>query len=272
MNLELPVTYYCAVPSRSPRGRVTETWTLDLARTALIELHCWNFGFPGEPPAPEEFWVFMGSPQNHDRMLPIVGEVIAPLLDAGRRAGMPIVHVQPESVAARYPECGMRNAESGMGEGVSSPIPHSAFRIPHSPVSDDAARRASKVHGEGYMAWDGWSRLDVAPPVRPKAGDVMVVTTEGFDAWLREREITTLLYTGFATNLCILESPAAMKPMRSLSYRCVIVREATMAVEFPDTLETLAHTRAALQYIEAWVGYSTGVADLMRGYSRIGRR
>jgi len=100
----------------------------------------------------------------------------------------------------------------------------------------------------------------------------MIVTTEEFDTWLREREITTLLYTGFATNLCILDSPAAMKAMRGLGYRCVIVREATMAVEFPDSLETLAHTRAALQYIEAWVGYSTGADDLMRAYSTIGRR
>jgi nicotinamidase-related amidase len=112
------------------------------------------------------------------------------------------------------------------------------------------------------MAWEGWQRLDVAPAVRPHPGDVMIATTEQFDQWLREREITTLLYTGFATNLCILESPAAMKPMRERGYRCVILREATMAVEFPDTLEVLGHTRAALQYIEAWVGYSAGVEDL----------
>jgi nicotinamidase-related amidase len=99
---------------------------------------------------------------------------------------------------------------------------------------------------------------------RPQAGDTMIVTTEQFDAWLRERGITTLLYTGFATNLCILDSPAAMKPMRALGYRCVIFREATMAVEFPDTLETLTHARAALRYIEAWVGYSASGEALRR--------
>jgi len=119
------------------------------------------------------------------------------------------------------------------------------------------------------MGWEGWEQLDVAAAVRPRAGDVMVTTTEEFDAWLREREITTLLYTGFATNLCILESPAAMKPMRERGYRCVILREATMAVEFPDTLETLAHTRAALQYIEAWVGYSAGVEDLRHAFAAV---
>ena len=67
----------------------------------------------------------------------------------------------------------------------------------------------------------------------------MIATTEQFDSWLRDRGITDLLFTGFATNLCILDSPAAMKAMRALGYRCVIIREGTLGVEFPDTLETL---------------------------------
>jgi nicotinamidase-related amidase len=253
MTLALPVRHYCAVPSRHPRGLVTTTWQLDPARTALIELHCWNVGVPEGLPVPEEFWVFMGSPQNHDRAAGIVTGVIAPLLDLSRRAGLPIVHVQPESVVKRY-------------VGLPPATPETR---PPRPVTDDAVRRANAVHGEGYMAWEGWERLDVAAAVRPRPGDGMVATTEQFDAWLREREITTLLYTGFATNLCILESPAAMKPMRERGYRCVILREATMAVEFPDTLETLAHTRAALRYIEAWVGYSASVDDLRDALSAV---
>jgi nicotinamidase-related amidase len=252
-TIQLPVRYYCAVPSGRPRGWVTESWTLDLAQTALIELHCWNVGFPGSPPVPEDYWVFMGSPQNHDRMVGVVTQVIAPLLEAGRAAGLPVVHVQPESVALRYPEI----------EPARPPTPPHLGPPGSPPVSDDASRRASLVHGVGYMEWDGWQCLDVAPPVHPRAGDTMIATTEQFDAWLRERGITTLLYTGFATNLCILDSPAAMKAMRGLGYRCVLLREATMAVEFPDTLETLLHTRAALQYIEAWVGYSAGAGNLL---------
>jgi nicotinamidase-related amidase len=280
MKIELPVRHYRGVPASRPEGLATTTWTLDPARTALIELHCWNFGFPGAPPVPEEYWVFMGSTQNHDRMLGVVTQVIAPLLEAGRRAGIPIVHVQPESVARRYPELvpsagqaaslrpkaegGRRTAESDESGSSALRPARQAGSLPHSPVSDDASRRSQRVHGEGYTQWEGWSSLDVAEPVRPRLGDTMIVTTQQFDDWLRERGITTLIYTGFATNLCILESPAAMKPMRGLGYRCIIVREATMAVEFPDTLETLTHTRAAVQYIEAWVGYSTGAGDLMR--------
>jgi nicotinamidase-related amidase len=254
MKIDLPVRYYCAVPSPRPKGLQEVIWTLEVARTALIELHCWNVGFPGSPPVPEDYWVFMGSPQNHERMVGVVTHVIAPLLNAGRSAGMPIVHVQPDSVVRRYPE--LEPPRPARPPGPAAPAPP--------PVSSDAARRSAGVHGEGYMEWEGWQRLDVAPPVRPRPGDVLIATTEQFDAWLREREITTLLYTGFCTNLCILDSPAAMKAMAAQGYRCVILREATMAVEFPDTLETLLHTRAALQYIEAWVGYSASAADLRR--------
>lgn len=291
MTLDLPVRHYRAVPSHAPRGPVTTTWRLDPARTALIELHCWNVGVPEGLPVPEDYWVFMGSAQNHERAAGVVTQVIAPLLDLGRRAGLPIVHVQPESVAGRYggltpppspsgPSLAGGNLHppnrSGRGSatpeterGSIAPLSASGRDRARGPISDDAVRRASAVHGEGYMSWEGWERLDVAAAVRPREGDAMVATTDEFDTWLREREITTLLYMGFATNLCILESPAAMKPMRDLGYRCVIVREATMAVEFPDTLESLTHTRAALQYIEAWVGYSAGVADLRRALDAV---
>lgn len=257
MNIDLPVRHYRGVPASNPDGLITTPWTLDVARTALIELHCWNFGFPGAPPVPEDYWVFMGSTQTHEQMVGVVRHVIAPLLDAGRRAGMPVVHVQPEKVARRYPELWTPPA-------ASAPPPPAPATPRRRPVTDDSARRAQSVHGEGYMEWDGWQGLDVAEPVRPQPGDAMIVTTDEFDTWLREREITTLLFTGFCTNLCILDSPAAMKDMRGRGYRCVILREGTLGCEFPDTLETRTHTRAALQYIEAWVGYSASADDLLR--------
>jgi nicotinamidase-related amidase len=256
MTLNLPVTFYRGAPAADPVGRVTETWSLDLARTALIELHCWNIGWPDGVPVPLDHWVFMGSLQNHEPMVAVVQDVIAPLLEAGRQAGMAVVHVQSESIAARYPAMGPTPA----GEHPPTPAGHPGG-LP--PATDDALRRTERVHGEGYRQWAGWEDLDVASPVRPRPGDTVIATTEGFDRWLRERGITTLLYTGFATNLCILDSPAAMKAMRDRGYRCVILREATLAVEFPDTLEARVHTRASLQYIEAWVGYSASAFELL---------
>jgi nicotinamidase-related amidase len=254
----LPVRQYIAVPSGEPRGLVTETWELPVARTAFIELHCWNVGVPGGLPVPDEYWVFMGSKQNHVRMARVVEGVIVPAMAAARRGGVPPVHVQPESVAARNPQLRPppRQARDD-GDGVL---------IAHRPAavlaSDHAGRRANRVHGEGYMAWEGWERLDVAPQLRPQSPDVMIAATEEFHSWLQERHITTLVYTGFCANLCILDSPAAMKPMAALGYRCVLLREGTLGIEFADQPPDM-HTEAALRYVEAWVGYTASAADWM---------
>ena len=259
MQMTLPVRFYRAVPTSNPTGLVEEGWTLDIARTAFIELHCWNIGCDGGIPAPEQFWVFVGNPENHEHMWRVVTEEIAPGIQAARRIGMPVVHVQGESIAAHYTD-------------LQPPMPPAAPIAPGpSPISDHHIRRANRVHGEGYMEWEGWQRIDVAEPVKPEDGDVVVVTTEQFDAWLRTRGIDTLLYTGFCTNLCILDSPCAVKAMAYLGYRCVILREATSALEFPETMESRSHTRNAIRYIESWYGYSASNRDFIRACESLGR-
>jgi nicotinamidase-related amidase len=252
MHIQLPVRFYRAVPTSNPDGLVEEQWSLDVGKTAFIELHCWNIGCVGGIPVPEDYWVFEGCPQNHEYMWRAVVEEIAPCMQAARSVGMPVVHVQGENIGARYAH-------------LQPPIPPSEPARPgRAPISDHSTRRAQRVHGEGYMNWPEWANLDVAEPVKPVEGDVLVVTTDQFDDWLRSRGIDTLIYTGFSANLCILDSPAAIKAMGSLGYRCVILREATTAVEFPDTLESRSHTLNAIRYIEAWWGYSASAADFRR--------
>ncbi len=256
MTISLPVRFWCAVPSGRPAGLVEERWDLDPARTAFVSLHCWNIGTPGGPPVPADFWVFMGDPHNHEVMWQIVQGQIAPAMAAARRVGMPVVHVQSEAIANRYPQ-------------RQPPVPPAGPGMPGpGPISDHQARRASRVHGEGYMQWPGWADADIAEPVRPQRDEVVVHDTRQFDVWLRGRGIDTLLYTGFCTNLCILDSPAAMKAMCGLGYRCVILREGTTAVEFPDTWADLTHTRAAIRYIESWVGYSAGLREFVEACGR----
>ena len=92
---------------------------------------------------------------------------------------------------------------------------------------------------------------------------VDALSDEEFHEWLQTHGITTLIYTGFATNLCILDSPCAMKAMSGLGYRCVLLREGTMAIEFPDQPPT-QHTESAIRYVESWVGYSASAEDFLR--------
>jgi nicotinamidase-related amidase len=285
MIIDLPVRFYRAVPSDQPEGLVEERWSLDSGQTAFVELHCWNVGCPGGPAVPKDYWVFMGSLDNHRRMWPIVRDVIAPAREAARRGGIAVVHVQPESIARRYehlqpalPRPGAGCSAGELEPGRAGEAAGFAVRLSPAlldtfpagleagqggPISDNAKRRANRVHGEGYMQWDGWDQLDVAQPLRPRDDETVIVSTAQFQAWASQRHITTLIFTGFCTNLCIVDSPAAMRAMSGLGYRCVILREGTLAVEFPDMPRT-QHTDAALRYIEAWIGYSASTADFMK--------
>src|SRR5579863_10067140 len=143
MQITLPVRFYRAVPTSDPQGYVTEDRDLDLAKTAFVSLHCWNVGCPGGPPVPEDYWVDMGSPQNHAVGWGVITEEIVPALAAARRIGMPVVHVQPESIGDRYPQ-------------LQPPRPARSTISPArpGPISDHNSRRATRVHGEGYMEWE----------------------------------------------------------------------------------------------------------------------
>jgi nicotinamidase-related amidase len=264
MQITLPTRFFRAVPSRKPDGYITEAWNLDLSKTAFVSLHAWNVGCPGGPPVPEAYWVDMGSPQNHEAAWEIITREIAPALAAARRIGMHIVHVQPESIGRKYPHLMPPISPERSAVGSSSAEIPTPERRSRPPISDHYAWRASQVHGEGYMHWEGWKDLDFAEPLRPLPGEIIVISTEQWDDWLRKKGIDTLIYAGFATNLCILDAPGGMRQMAPLGYRCIILREATLAVEFPETLAQRLQTQATLRHIEAWVGYTAGCQDFLR--------
>lgn len=259
MTFRLPARYYRAVPTSNPEGLIEEPWDLDIRRTAFVELHCWNVGCPGGPPVPEDYWVDVGSPANHAAAWAIIRDLIAPCLIAARRIGMPVIHVQPELIGNRYLD-------------RQPPIPNepnaAAAPFGWAPISSNQSVRANRVHGEGYNDWEGWKDLDIAEPVRPEGDEPMFVTTDQLDLWLREQGIDTLIYAGFCTNLCILDSPAAMRAMANRGYRCALLREATLAVEFPETLAQRTHTEVALRYIECWIGYTAAVNDFLAACER----
>jgi nicotinamidase-related amidase len=271
-HLALRLRFYRAVPTSAPPGLVEEETSLALQRTAFVELHCWNVGYPGGPAVPEDFWVAMGFRATHELAAQIVGAHIRPALEAARSVGMPVAHVQPEIIAARYPGHRLLTAQSPPPAGIAAPALRgqdtAARRFASAPLPDTgfpdfAQLRAEAVHGAGYRQWAGWQELDIPDPLKPQPGELVAATTEELDGWCRQRGLDTLLYTGFATNLCLLDSPAGMKAMAGLGYRCILLREATLAVEHHDTLSTRLNTRCAVRYVETWVGYTASVTDFV---------
>ncbi|HEX2185164.1 MAG TPA: isochorismatase family protein, partial [Chloroflexota bacterium] len=114
--------------------------------------------------------------------------------------------------------------------------------------------RNERSHGRGYLEWEGWDTMRILSSCAPEPGDQVILTGRQLDRICRERGIKNLVYTGFATNMCILDSPAATREMLGYGYRIFLIREATLAVEFPDTFPERLMTRAALKYFQLKIG------------------
>ena len=89
----------------------------------------------------------------------------------------------------------------------------------------------------------------------------LVFYTNQLDAYLQERGVETLIYTGFATDMCILNSEGGGRPMLRAGYRCILMRDGTVGVETPDTFPERLATRYGIHRFEIAVGYSTTWAD-----------
>ena len=64
-----------------------------------------------------------------------------------------------------------------------------------------------------------------------------------------------LLYAGFATNWCILNRDYGMRAMAQRGYNMILLRDATMGVEFPDTLAAETATEMAIREVEQQLGF-----------------
>lgn len=89
---------------------------------------------------------------------------------------------------------------------------------------------------------------------------------EELDSILKHRDIKTLFYVGFATNMWVLNRPYGMKSMHSLGYKVILIRDCTTGFEFHDTLDGRWATRLAVRFVERKLGYSTTSRDFLKSF------
>lgn len=90
------------------------------------------------------------------------------------------------------------------------------------------------------------------------------VDDRSFEVYLREAGITTLIYSGFASNICVIGMPTGMIPMFHRGFRLFFVPEASAATEFGDTWGNGAVHKAMISMISSWVGEIIGFKDFMK--------
>lgn len=247
--IHLPVRYYRALPIDAP-GYENEVFDLSMDRTAFIGMHCWNIGCPDGPPVDMNFCVGMGWPQAAEEADRIMREVMRPAMDAARRIGMPVCHVESDWMDEQYPD-------------ITSRRDHNAVPA-YSPQQQAMLDRA---HGADFLKKSPLASMKRAEIVSPQDDEPLIFYSDVLDAYLKSRQIDTLIYTGFAADMCILGAEGGARPMLARGYRCILMRDATVGVETPDTFSERLATRYGTHIFEWSLGYSTTSQAFMEATS-----
>jgi len=253
--LTLPTRYFRTIPL-DEQGYVAEPAELDPARTALVAMHCWNIGCPDGPPVDPGLWVGMGGREASAEAERIMRECIRPAMDAARAGAIVVCHLESATIAARHPEA---------QEDVDPPAPVERGLCPAPLPAVPGWREAiaARSHGRDYDTRSPYARMDRAAVVAPVPGEPFVYQTGQMDRALRRRGIESLVYSGFATDMCILRAEGGIEPMAALGYRVFLLRDATVGVEFADTIEERVATRWAIRYFETHYGNTMLTGDFI---------
>lgn len=77
---------------------------------------------------------------------------------------------------------------------------------------------------------------------------------DSFAEYLKEKSIDTLIYSGFASNMCVIGRALGMIPMQTHGFKLFFVPEASAALEFKDSWKTGAVHKATTEIISQSVG------------------
>ena len=115
------------------------------------------------------------------------------------------------------------------------------------------------------------SEREISSIVAPEHGDIVIRGMnygDELEEELRSRAVKTLFYSGYSANICLLEKPGGARRMyeRTPSRNFILVRDATIGFELPETLEGEWLKKAAIFTFEYYFGSSTTVADFMSAF------
>ena len=248
--LKLNARYYRALPVSSP-GYEPVTFELPVEQTAFIGMHCWNIGCPDGPAVDPDYCVGMGWPQATAEAYRIMLEVIRPAMDACREIGLPVLHVETDWMDRHYPQI-----PSLRKEPASQPVGRQKEML-------------DRAHGPDYLPHSPLAKMKRAEVVSPVGDEPMFFYTDALDDHLKSKGIDTLIYTGFAADMCVLGSQGGAQPMLARGYRCILMRDGTVGVESPDTFDERLATRYGTHIFEWKVGYSTTSEQFMEAIKEL---
>ena len=247
-TLELPVRYFQdstpdGVACREENFITRELiFPLPVEQTAHVLIDLWNDHHI-------ESWL--------ERAAAMTRDVIVPLIDRARDAGLAIVHAPAPQIAEKYDVYQGRAHPSQPGPAVT--WPPAEFRARSGEYQIGRGPRDQEPGIESR--WED-IELDISPSVTIRESDFLIATGQQLHDLCEEREILHLLIAGFATNWCIMGRDYGVRAMSGRGYNTILIRDATEGVEFPDTLERRWATELSIREAEQVWGFTTGTADI----------
>ncbi|GAB4448534.1 MAG: hypothetical protein Kow00120_18730 [Anaerolineae bacterium] len=194
-----------------------------------------------------------------ERVEEVTARALLPALDAARAVGLSIIHAPSPLIAPQYPEHMKRHAPPPPPE-LEDDWPPPAFRARQGAYH---AYRGPREQPPGV--WPRWDRvapqLRMSPAVEVRDDDCVIATGQQMHEFLKARGMLHLIYVGYATNWCILSRDYGVRAMQARGYNPILLRDATMGVEFPDTLANCFATEMAIREVEQVHGFSASNAD-----------
>jgi nicotinamidase-related amidase len=230
-----------------------------VSQIGLVSVHCWNLGEPDGPypfapgtrsPGKVEDWV----PKAHE----IVSHHIKPAFDAARKAGITIFHLGGNTYGPRYPTFGEIEADPEL----KNPTPKVSFERCVRPLGDHEKHFGPNWPGSAWQTHP--DSFDIARAIRPLDDEPMLTNGWQLNGLCRRRDIDTLFYVGFMADICLTNISGAIRSMAGFGYRCVVLKDCTVAYEYPETAEGNWMSFAAIRLIEAGPGYSTTSAEFTK--------
>ncbi len=223
--------------------------------TALVVMHAWDCGGPGEFPGWERAVEYIS------RAREILRTVFPRLLSAVRRSPLPVFHVAGGGVYHRTRSGFMAARELAGASPVEARVAGA------DPVWKKLqAVRASSVFPGDLNQPDvarGLARLDFAPESAPVDDEPIVEDSHQLAAVCRARGINHLVYTGFAINWCLLMSPGGMSEMARRGAICSTIAEAITAVENRETARDEREKAQALWRVAVAFGFVFELEDFL---------
>ena len=253
-NLRLTVRYYrhgtdldtdCLEANFEHRER---EWSLPASQAALVLVDCWAEHF------------IRSHEENSGR---IIRDVIRPVVEAARAAGVTIVHAPSPTYIRAYPQWLAYAADRDLGLEPAPPAdswPPAEFRKKEGEYAQFAKPVEPRIHDWVKDA----SHYRICEAIEPQPGDFVVATGDQLHRLLKHRGILHLFYAGFATNICVLYRDYGTRAMAQRGYNVTLLRDATMGIEAHDTVEGSWLTLAAVRSIEMMTGYSAEAGEFLR--------